>query len=482
MVIWTVAKKDLRLLVRDVRAVLILLAMPLFFILVLGVSVGEGFGQKPDDRLRVTIVDLDQGDPESQKYFGKRWSEVVRDDLASAADIRIEMVESEAKAKELVRNSQRAAILVFRPEFSQRVTRSSFLDTKDGINPFYRDGVKLEVLDAEVLHDPTQGTASAIIDQVAQVSLMRVVMPWMIGKAFEKIGEPEFIDLLGAEAARSKSDSVLLRQLNPNATFAIKAPEKKKLANGVQMALQALFSKYNLTGKTWAALTKAEGGAKTTAAKTTEYKEEGAGMLKLGAQRYQVLVPSYLVMFSFFLVLTVGWLFVAERRQGTLKRLRAAPTTRAEIVLGKLLPCLLLSLAQGFFLLLMGRLLFGMSWGPQPLWLIPVVVTTSFAAMGLALLVASLARTETQVAIYGTLLVLVLAGLSGCLMGDRSLMPELMQQLSRVTPHAWALDAYRQLLANPEGPNVEMVATACGVLTAFGAGFVALAWWVLRLD
>ena len=33
--------------------------------------------------------------------------------------------------------------------------------------------------------------------------------------------------------------------------------------------------------------------------------------------------------------------------------------------------------------------------------------------MGLAMLVASLARTESQVAIYGTLLVLVLAGLSG---------------------------------------------------------------------
>ena len=102
--------------------------------------------------------------------------------------------------------------------------------------------------------------------------------------------------------------------------------------------------------------------------------------------------------------------------------------------------------------------------------------------MGLALLVAALARTETQVAIYGTLLVLVLAGLSGCLMGDRALMPELMQQISRITPHAWALDAYRQLLANPDQPNVTMVAQACGVLTAFGAAFVALAVWVLRLD
>src|SRR5581483_3546496 len=118
-----------------------------------------------------------------------------------------------------------------------------------------------------------------------------------------------------------------------------------------------------------------------------------------------------------------------------------------QILLGKLIPCFLLSLAQGAFLLLGGKLVFGMSWGPAPAWLIPVVLTTSMAAMGMALLVAALARSETQVAIYGTLLVLVLAGISGCLM-PRELMPEEMKRLSLLTPHAWALDAYAQLLLN----------------------------------
>ena len=60
---WTLAKKELRLLARDYRALLILLAMPLIFILVLGISVGEGFGNKPDDRLRVSVVIEDEGLP-----------------------------------------------------------------------------------------------------------------------------------------------------------------------------------------------------------------------------------------------------------------------------------------------------------------------------------------------------------------------------------------------------------------------------------
>src|SRR5205085_5567007 len=139
-------------------------------------------------------------------------------------------------------------------------------------------------------------------------------------------------------------------------------------------------------------------------------------------------------MFAFSLVLTVGWLFVTERQQGTLKRLRAAPLTRSQLLLGKLLPCFALSVAQGVFLLAAGRLVFGMRWGPaawpwweQALWLLPVVLATSLAAMGLALLVAAVARTEIQVAIGGTLVVLVLALVSGCLI-PRELMPERTQQ------------------------------------------------------
>ena len=61
MAIWTIAKKESRILLRDVRAWLILLAMPILFIFVLGLSLGEGLFQKPDDRLRVSVIDLDQG-------------------------------------------------------------------------------------------------------------------------------------------------------------------------------------------------------------------------------------------------------------------------------------------------------------------------------------------------------------------------------------------------------------------------------------
>ena len=57
-------------------------------------------------------------------------------------------------------------------------------------------------------------------------------------------------------------------------------------------------------------------------------------------------------------------------------------------------------------------------------------------------------------AAYGNFLVLVLGGVSGCLM-PRSWQPELMQRLGLATPHAWALIAYDQLL-NQEEPHLAL--------------------------
>src|SRR6059058_3117028 len=116
--IWTLAKKDLRLLLRDRRAVVILLAMPFIFILVLGLLLGEGFGQKPDDRLRVSLVNEDLGYAPRQAASllmatpmpgsplaavathhaltseFEDWSRVVERDLSETAGIRVELIES----------------------------------------------------------------------------------------------------------------------------------------------------------------------------------------------------------------------------------------------------------------------------------------------------------------------------------------------------------------------------------------------------
>jgi len=543
--IWTLAKKELRLLLRDPRAAVLLLGMPLLFILILGLLLGEGFGQNPDRRLRVSLVDLDEGLPaeyftesyvkeagawlagtpgpgplagcsfaaaiRSRRFPSVKWSEVVIRDLQETAEIRLEPIPDRETAERLRRDSKRPAVLVFGPNFSRRLAACSFL--ADGINPFYRDGVKLDEVDAELLRDETQVTTASVIEQVVQVSLLRVTLPWMIGKAFERIGEEQFIERLG-DAVRlpvPEGDNALERtivkakfkakkveivegKVTLNEALHVAAPNqeaeddyRKRVGIGVQQALRDQFSKYDLTAKTWAALTKAEEHTGSGTELTPYADEGGIGPLKRGSAIYKTLVPSYTVMFSFALILVVGWLFVSERRRGTLKRLQVAPVTRSQLLLGKFLPCLAMAVAQGVFLLAAGKVVFGLPWGPdawplaqQALVLLPVVLTTALAAMGLAMLVAALARTEMQVAIYGALLVLALGLVGGCVV-PREMMPQAAQEVSQWTPHGWALNAYQQLMMNSD-PNGRIVAESEGRLSAFGLVCLGLAWLTLRLE
>jgi ABC-type transport system involved in multi-copper enzyme maturation permease subunit len=538
--IWILARKELRLLLRDPRAAVLLLGMPLLFILLLGLLVGEGFGQKSDDRLRVSLVDLDEGLPAEDaracaawlagtpdagplpgltlaaandltRFPPHKWSDVVRADLEETGGIRLEIIPDRETAAQLCHDRKRAAVLVFGRDFSRRLDQCSFLE--GGINPFWRNGVKMEDVDAELVIDDTQKLTASVIEQVAQVSLLRVTLPWMIGKAFDKISKEEFIELLGREvrlpvpqgdnalertiiAAKFRNKGVTITDgkvtLNDSLKIAAHDEEeeqdyRRRVGQGVQKALRHEFRKFDLTGKTWAALTKSASPDSAPGGAATEYTPDGSGLLRRGAMRYQTLVPSYTVMFAFALLVVVGWLFVSERRRGTLRRLRAAPLTRSQVLLGKFLPCLAVGVVQGVFLLIAGKLVFGMRWGPdswpvaqQVLWLLPVVLTTAFAAMGLALFLAAAVRTEMQVAIYGSVLVMALGLVSGCLW-PREQMPEQAQRVSLITPHAWALDAYKELLVSSD-PNTGLVVQSCLVLVGFGAGFLALAWLLLRLD
>src|SRR5262245_38147394 len=113
MPIFTLAAKDLRLLLRDARSAVILLVTPLLLILVLGLSLGEGFGEKPDERLRISVVNLDRGLPTKQPFPEKPWSEVVIDDLSATQDIRLEIISDRAEAEKLVQRGSRPAVLVF---------------------------------------------------------------------------------------------------------------------------------------------------------------------------------------------------------------------------------------------------------------------------------------------------------------------------------------------------------------------------------
>jgi ABC-2 type transport system permease protein len=184
---------------------------------------------------------------------------------------------------------------------------------------------------------------------------------------------------------------------------------------------------------------------------------------------YQFFIPSYTVLFVFFLVNIMGRSIIGERDTGTLRRLRISPVNSSSILIGKTLPFLVLSLAQTVILMISGRILFGMSWGPEPWLLLPIMFCTSSAATSLGLLFSTVAKTESQVSSFGNLILLSSAGISGCLV-PRAWMPPFTQKISLLTPHAWALDAYNEVLTKDQ-PSISVIAVSCAALLAFATVF-----------
>jgi ABC-2 type transport system permease protein len=187
---------------------------------------------------------------------------------------------------------------------------------------------------------------------------------------------------------------------------------------------------------------------------------------------YRQLVPGFTVMFVFFLVNIMARSFIHERQLGTLKRLRIAPLRPSSLLIGKTAPFFIVSLIQTAVLFLAGRFVWGMSWGNQPWLLLPVVVTTSLSATALGLLVATLVRTDSQVSAYANVVVITMAGISGCFM-PRDWLPESIRVTSLATPHAWALIGYHEILSE-KAPSLGVVTQSCGMLFGFSLFFFLL--------
>ena len=147
-----------------------------------------------------------------------------------------------------------------------------------------------------------------------------------------------------------------------------------------------------------------------------------------------------------FLFLTVGFgaqSLLAERRLGTLARLRAAPTSVGGIIGAKTLSVFALGLASILTLWLSTSLVFRAPWG-DPVAVAVLCVTTVFAIAGISSLVTSLVRTEAQAEGYTSMLTFTLAILGGNFVTPGAL-PDALRRLALLTPNGWALRAFTDL-------------------------------------
>lgn len=116
-----------------------------------------------------------------------------------------------------------------------------------------------------------------------------------------------------------------------------------------------------------------------------------------------------------FLLFTVGFgviSLIREREQGTLMRLRSMPMRPGLIVTAKAASAYLIGVAATAVLLVVGGLLFGVSFGSVPLVGLLVLCVVA-AATSLTFVVARLARTAEQASVIQSILAVVLGMFGG---------------------------------------------------------------------
>lgn len=189
-------------------------------------------------------------------------------------------------------------------------------------------------------------------------------------------------------------------------------------------------------------------------------------------------VPAYTIFGVFLIVLTFAKSLIREKTERTLPRLMTAPLTKAAFLVGKLLPYYLINLIQIGLMFLVGIVVFKMRTGHVHALLL-VSCGLAAAANGLGLLVAAAGKTEAQVETLAVLLAVTLAALGG-MMVPSFIMPGLLQSIARVTPHAWALSGYQDIIVR--GLSIKDILPETLVLVGFAVVFFSVALFRFRFN
>lgn len=176
------------------------------------------------------------------------------------------------------------------------------------------------------------------------------------------------------------------------------------------------------------------------------------------------------IVFLFFTVSFAARSILDDRKNRTLDRILAGPTRPSSIILGKVVSIAVLAVAGFVTVWLVTTVAFGATWGNPPAVMV-LILFTVFALSGVALFVASLARSPQQSDSFAAVVTFVLALLGGNFTGPTDT-PDLLRSLSRLTPNGWALRGFTEV--SVDAASVGSVGRSLAALALFGLVFGAI--------
>ena len=232
------------------------------------------------------------------------------------------------------------------------------------------------------------------------------------------------------------------------------------------------------TGATFElALTTAREIAPESNGSPVEVTTVGEAIFPASLGRFDLGAASQLILFVFLTALTGSAALILTRQLGISSRMLSTPTPVGSIVVGESAGRFSVALVQGVYIMGLTLIIFSVNWG-DPIGALMILILLSAVGAGAGVLIGSLFKNDQQAGGISVMFSLGLAALGGC-MFPLELFPPTMQTVAHVTPHAWALDGYAELVRR--GGNVIDILPELGVLAAYAVVLLSLASWRLRI-
>ncbi|MBC6445845.1 ABC transporter permease [Actinokineospora xionganensis] len=180
----------------------------------------------------------------------------------------------------------------------------------------------------------------------------------------------------------------------------------------------------------------------------------------------------------FFTMFATGFTargYFAERANGTLDRITAAPVGPGTVLAGKSLATFGYALASLTTMAVVTTLVFDAYWGP-PAAAGALIIAISLALVGLTALVIAISRTERQADGLAGIATFALVLLGGNFV-SLSMAPAALRTLALFTPNGWAMRGFTDLSTGAEASAIVLPLAA---MLGFTAATTAIAMFLIR--
>jgi ABC-type Na+ efflux pump permease subunit len=457
--IWTIAWKELYVRFTDRGLLLIMVAIPLAVSTVVGLAFGGLGGSDISIRdIPVAIVNHDAGSDQGVNYGGVFVDLLVPGNASGAVTALPECETSGASSEGASSLQDLTQAVVFTPNLAQGMIDRGELSVDSAPDPAGSD------VDALARLAVDQGIYTAAIIIPADYSQRLASM-------FNPQGTPQQAEIeLYANAGQPIGSGVI---------YSIVDGISKQLATGniaIAASMDVVVQKLGpgaMNSMAGGALMQGFRCAFSPSSNLVGLQSESvSGESRSMAGIILVSVGSAQAMFfALFTAQTGVFSMYAERRQWTLQRLFMSPTSRSEILGGKLLGTFISVVVQLLLLMLaltlVGSLIEGhlvLIWGDNVISLLLVLLSASLAVSGLGMLLAGVIRTPEQAGVFGSVLNIGLAVLGGAF-GF-----QLPDQISSVSLLYWGRSAFEALALNSGNVTTNVIVLAGQGVLMFAIG------------